>query len=154
MINIIYDRALIFNISFLSSTSSLVFLSSWLPNGNSATNTNCKNIFDEKTNNKIPRYWIEFDSSWIVCSMSGVNAPSYLWNVKNKKNNKNIVTSTKERDFSRLLRVPGTMVSVERLLQAGGEVERSLLISLLHSHWSRSNEARLSLVESFIVLLR
>ena len=25
---------------------------------------------------------------------------------------------------------------------------------MVHSHWSRSNEARLSLVESFIVLLR
>ena len=28
------------------------------------------------------------------------------------------------------------------------------MYAVVHSHWSRSNEARLSLVESFIVLLR
>ena len=34
------------------------------------------------------------------------------------------------------------------------DVEVTQYLSVLHSHWSRNVEARLSLVESFIVLLR
>ena len=40
-------------------------------------------------------------------------------------------------------------------MKAGkGTQKRDLLTSVLHSHWSRNVEARLSLVQRFIVLLR
>ena len=44
----------------------------------------------------------------------------------------------------------GSLGAVNGMVEDGG-VDRH---SVLHSHWSRSTEARLSLVESFIVLLR
>ena len=58
--------------------------------------------------------------------------------------------------FPGILRVAGAEDAEEKIVVAsvGGDMAAPPGLSVLHSHWSRNVEARLSLVESFIVMLR